>query len=272
MTEDDLGAPPANGTIVDSLAGGFNYLGNSRYYPKRHPINYRGLYVTQTTYLVDEAGNRIVDEAGNYIVVANEATVLRSQIDDIKAQHGKWAYLVRRREDDGAEQFKYARLLNVAHVRTLSDTNRIARLDLTFEAEGKPWRSTFGAEATTSLTANAVTGLSITTGGTEEVRDAVFTITATSTITGLAIVRYGDPNFYMQWTGSLTAGQSLVIDCGAHTVEKNGAEAYGGFSLYNGIHNGPDWMILSPSIANSLLIGLTGGPGNLSVVYFDQWA
>jgi len=274
MTEDDLGAPPANGTIVDSLGGGFNYLGNNRYYPKRHPINYRGMYVAaQNTYLVDEAGNYIVDEAGNYIITANAATILRSQIDDIKAQHGKWAALVRRREDDSVEQYKYARLLNVQHVRTLSDTNRIARVDLQFEAEGKPWRSTFGSNVFASLSANMWSTVAVTPSGAEDIRDAVFTLTATGSLTAFAIAMTGDPTYYLFFTGGLTSGQTVEIDTGAYTVKKNGVDSYADFRLGEGIHTAPDWMLLrGGGITNNLIVYPNGGTANLSITYVDQWA
>lgn len=272
MPEDDLSTPQAASTIVDSLAGGFDFLGNNRYQPKRHMIRYRGMYVAQTDYLVDEAGNRIVDESGNYIVIADGAQILRSRIDDIKAQHGKRGYLVRRREDDGAEHYKYARLQSVQHIRTLRDVDRVANLELVFEAEGRPWRSTFGTEATGALGANAVTPVGVTTAGDEQVRDAIITITATSTITGAAVYMYGANNYYLEFSGStVSAGQSLQIDCGQHTVKVNGSDAYRYFRLYPGIHTGPDWLILEPNVTNQLYVALSGGGGTASVLFTDQY-
>lgn len=273
MPEDDLGTPQAPSTIVDSLAGGVDFLGNNRYLPKRHNIRYRGMYTQTVDYLVDEAGNYIVDEAGNNIVTADPSSVLRARIDDIKAQHGKRGYLVRRREDDGAEHYKYARLLAVDHVRTLKDTDQVARLELTFEAEGRPWRSTFGTEASNTCVANNWTLIPVVNAGAEDVRDAVISVTASSLVGAVHVVAFiGDLIHYLSYTGAIAAGNTLVIDTGAHTVKNNGLDAYANFQLSPGNHNAPDWLLFPGGGARTdLLIYSLGSNSFASVTYAEQF-
>lgn len=272
MPEDDLGTGPAQSTLVDSLAGSVDFLGGNRYYPKRHPIRHTGLYVGQTTYLVDEAGNNIVDEAGNYIVMSgSDAAHLRAQVDAITSQIGRRGELRRRRETDRAEQLKLARLLSIGHIHTVRDVGRIAKVDLAFEAVGTPWRSVTATTITSSLTANATTSVAVSTVGEEEVRDARLTITATSVITIVTIALSSVSGIHaFTYTGTIAAGQKLIIDCGAMTVQNNGADAYSGFAL-SATHTAPGWLTLATSTVNYVSVTLVGGGGTLDVVFYDQW-
>lgn len=269
MPEDDLNAGPAQGTIVDSLAGAFDYLGSSRYRPKRQPIVYRGTYVGAQALIVDENGNFVVDESGNFIIGTTDAAAdLRDKLDTLKAKIGRRGTLIRQAELDGSNQFKLARLLNVQHVRTLANADRVAMADLTFEADGRPWRAWTQTETTATLAASATTVVEITPGGTEEIGDAVLAITANGgSVSALDVTLGGNTHFSF---GTIADGSALVIDCGAMTVKLDDVDAYGNFALEAG-HTAQGWLTLAPS-SNEISFALTGGPADLSITYYEQWS
>lgn len=270
MPEDDLQTGSTPSTLIDSLAGAFDYLGSNRYRLKRQPINYRGKYVGRNDiYLVDESGNYIVDESGNYIIANDDYTVdLRDKVDALKAKVGRRGTLIRVREDDGSSQSKQARLHSIGHMRTVRDIDRFADLEIVLEAVGGPWKSTSATTTTASLSASTMGTVAVVSAGLEEVRDAVITVTANGgTVTGLEFVLDSDQHF--SWAGILLNGNSLVIDTGALTVLNNNVDAYSGFTL-EADHTIDGWLSLAP--ANNLLyITVTGGPADLSIVHYDQW-
>lgn len=270
MPEDDLGTGAANSTLVDSLAGAFDYLGSTRYRLKRHPIRYLGKFVGRNDiYLVDESDNFVVDESGNYIIANDDYTVdLRDKVDALKAKVGRRGVLVRVREDDSSSQSKLARLLSISHTRTTRDIDRFADLEVVLEATGGPWKSTTATTTTATLAANTATTVDVESAGLEEVRDAVLTITANGgNVTSIAFVLGSDQHW--SWTGTLLDGDALVIDTGALTVLNDNTDAYDGFTL-DGDHTIDGWLSLAPS-NNVCSFTLTGGPADLSVVHYDQW-
>lgn len=270
MPEDDLGTGAANSTLVDSLAGAFDYLGSNRYRLKRHPIRYLGKFVGRNDiYLVDESGNFVVDESGNYIVANDDYAVdLRDKVDALKAKVGRRGVLVRVREDDGSSQSKLARLLSISHTRTTRDIDRFADLEVMLEAVGGPWKSTTATTTTATLAANTTTTVDIESAGLEEVRDAILIITANgANVTSIEFTLGSDQHW--SWTGTLLDGDALVIDTGALTVLNDGADAYDGFAL-DADHTIDGWLSLAPS-NNVCYFTLAGGPADLSVVHYDQW-
>lgn len=268
MPEDDLNAGQAKGTIVDSLAGSFDYLGSNRYQPKRQQITYRGTYVGAADYLVDGSGDYIVDESGGYIIgTTDAATDLRDKLDTLKAKIGRRGQLLRQAETDGSRQYKMARLLSAQHVRVVANADKVATLELTFEADGRPWRAVNESEVTATLAAGVTTVVTASPGGTEEINDAVLTITANGgSVTGLEVL-YGEVDFSF---GTIADGSVLVIDCGAMTVLKDGVDAYDNFTL-EAAHTAAGWLPLSPG-SNDISFVLAGGPADLSLTYYEQWS
>lgn len=268
MPEDDLGTGPAAGTIVDSLAGSFDYLGSSRYRPKRQPITYRGSYTAAYDYLVDENGDYVVDESGNYIIsTTSTEEALRDKLNTLKAKIGMRAVLMREEDTDGSRQYKLARLLDVRHIRIVGNADRVATLELPFEADGRPWRSVTQSETTATLSASATTTVTVTPGGTEEIGDAVISITANGgTVTALEVTADGG----VHWSfGTIADGSELLIDCGAMTVLRDGIDNFELFVL-EATHTAEGWLPLSPG-SNEINFIVTGGPADLSITYREQW-
>lgn len=93
---------------------------------------------------------------------------------------------------------------------------------LTFVCEDPHWRATSSTNETISGTPNTLDL------GNAPVVDWVLTITATTnSITDITITL--GPNT-LTWTGTIAAGQALVIDASAFTVQNNGVDALATYS------------------------------------------
>jgi len=217
---DDLSAAPAESTLAVSINDAFDYWGTDRRLPRIQQIEMVGMYVGQTPYLVDELGNFIVDELGNNIVVGGDyITSLRNQTDDLKRKIGRRGYLVRQREDDSTLQQKRARLLTVEQKAQVDDVKRVASIKAVFETLEPAWRDQSLTTASVSYAAGA-NALTCTVDGTEDITDAIIRLTATTNTSTVRVVYAG-----VDWTysGTITAGNVLVIDTGKLTVKNNGA-------------------------------------------------
>lgn len=265
---DDLGVGSVGSTLLDSLGGVFDYMGSTRRLPKRHGIHLRGKYIGEdNTHWVDEVGDDVVDEVGDFVILgADYVADLRDQVDALKGRIGRAGQLVRRREEDSLDQFKTARLLQVEHKRELKDLERIAELDIDWEAAGVPWKRTTSTTTVVALVAG-VNAVAVTVAGVEDVRDAVITVTATANITNLIMILGAT----QKWTfsGTIAAGTALVVDTGKKTVKNNAVDAYSSFTLAS-THTVDDWLVLVSGTNNPTLT-VTGGPGSVSVVHYDQW-
>lgn len=271
MPEDDLSVGPVPSTLVDSLDGTFDYYGATQRLPKRQVINYRGLIVGEAdTHLVDETLDDIVDESGDFIVLgADYAADLRDKTDDIKGKIGVYGQIVREREDDGMQQFKYGRMLEARHIRTVRDVDRIAALDIAIETNGGPWKKVGTPFLHSGLVYAGSTFFDVTIGGTSPVLDAVISVSAVGApVTSVSLTASGGHNW--TWTGTIAIGTALVIDCGALTVKNNGIDAYAGFVL-DPSHTARGWLELPSNQTTALTIDLVGGPATINVQHNDQW-
>ena len=274
MPEDDLSTGQVDSTLVDSIGSVYDAWGNAAGLPRRQTINLRGMFEIsnndafpggQSIYLVSHLGDQIVDHLGNNIIVDSAPLALRRNITLLKAQTGTRQRLFRRREDDAVISWKLARLIKIGYIRTIEDANAVANLEMTFETHQAGWRM----NTATTVAANLPAGLSITNGGDITVYDAVLMITATGTITSLAIT--GTPTglgvIDLAWTGSLTSGQALVIDAGAGTVRIGGTNQYAGFSRGAG-HTAAGWI---PIPVGASVLNVTGNAaGNASITFNEQ--
>lgn len=266
MAEDDFSTGEAESALIDSVNGAFDYFGDRVRLPRRRTITQRGIYVGETAYLVDDAGNYIVDESGNRIIAGSATAMLRAAVDAIKAQQGQRGPLWRRR-DDGALQWARARLLRVDYPRTVEDAGRVAHVDCTFETLDAGWRAATATTTAASVSAGATAGLVVPNAGIVSVPDAVFSAAATSgTVTSVRVQGQG---IDWTWTGSLTTGQTLTVDAGAQTVRRGSADAYGGFARASG-HTAAGWLPLAPG-DNVLLVTVAGGNANITVTHYDQF-
>lgn len=264
-------AGPTDSTLLQSIGGVFDVYGSRRRLPRIQRITMSGIYAVPDTpyvYLVDHAGVYIVDHQGDYQITATAQGYLRRQVDAIRAKQGVRGTLWRRRWDNTTvSQWKTARLLNVRERGNADQRAHYAEIDLEFETAHAAWRAATASTASKALVSGGSAGLNVTAGGNVPVSDAALTITASGTITALAI-KAVHAGIDLRWTGTLTSGQALVIDAGAQTVLQSGSDAYSGFALGSG-HTAQGWLPLAEGITP--LIIESNGPGTAAAAWYDQW-
>lgn len=265
--EQDHATGDVDSTLVTTPNAAYDYLGSSRRAPKRQVIGVKGIYHDELDYLVDQAGNYIVDQAGNFIVIGASGDTLRNQLDNLKAKLGRSDQLWRTDYSGGLRRWKQARLLKVEHPTTVNNRAVFANIGATFETNQAAWRNETATTTTQSLISGNNT-ITVNALGTEDINDAIITITATGTITAVHIT-VSATGVDFSWAGSLAAAQVLVIDCGKLTVKKNGTDAYSGFALASG-HTAQGWVRLAAQTANALVINVNAA-GSASIVCYDQW-
>lgn len=263
MAEDDLSTGAVDSGLMASVGGAFDALAGRRLLPRWRSIGHTGTYWATESYLV-RGSDFFVDHLGNYLIPGAPDTLLRQQVDALRSRLGAVGSLWRLREDDGSLQWVTARLMSVGYDQRVED-RLSATLRSTFETLMAGWRSQAARTASVAYPA-AARRLLIHNGGNLPVDDAILTITASSTITSLTITMTGVD---LRWTGSLTAGQTLTIDCGRRTVVKAGASAYAGWSLGSG-HTAAGWLPLA--VGDNLLQVTGSGAGTVAATWYDQFA
>lgn len=220
-------------------------------------------------------------------VVGPDAATARARVDELKALIGKRDRLWRTMIDDGETHWAWARLSDV------DDTMR-SRLPkwnipctLAFTVLGGwhglghqgPWMLDAGEYLDEGLSldnddlydlTSSTETITIENGGNLAVRDAIVKVTAGDAPIMSVSVRSG----LCDWTvtGQLGIGRTLVVDCAAKSVVKNGVNFYSGFSLGDD-HMTPDWMVLEPG-ENLVEVERDGGGTGSTVefVFADGWA
>jgi len=266
--EQDHTGTPVETALLDSIGGAFDYSGAARKRGRRQTISLSGVYDGETTYWVDEAGNRLVDEDGNYLIIGLGPNMLRNQVAALTEKRGVRGALVRKRFDDDVREQKTARLLAIGWRQTGQAGHLIAEVECTFETLDDAWRLETAATATASPTAGVLTALNPDNGGEATILDAVLTVECTSgTITQLDI----DANVGIDlvWTGSLATGETLTMDCGAQTVQVDGVDSYSGFALGSG-HTVAGWLLLEPGLT-PLTVLCAGGAADVTITYYPKF-
>jgi hypothetical protein len=264
-TEQDHSPGSVESALIDTPNGAYDYLGATRRLPRRQEITASGILFDESNLLVTEDGDFIVDESGNYLVQGDTGDTLRAQIDALKNKLGRAGQLVRVDSESGTSRQKLCRLLRVAHPRRYDDRLIFAPVSAMFETAQVNWKSTAATTTTDSLTAG-INVVTVDVLGTEDVPDAIITVTAgASALTSIQII-LGNADF--TWTGTLASGNDLVIDTGALTIENNGGDAYDGLVLNAG-HLLPGWLLLLPE-SNEVEVTVSHDC-DIEVVHYDQW-
>jgi hypothetical protein len=184
-----------------------------------------GLYWGETTYLTDEAGNRIVDEAGNRIILGNGSTMLRSQITALREVYRKQGTLWRAHIEEGTlavtkRDWKTATFDQMSQPQVVGDRVFKATITCGFSTQMSNWHAETQTVVSSSVTAGTQKLIIVENAG-ETVEDAVVTVTRTSgTVTAFSI-SCATLGIGWVWTGSLVSGDVLTIDDGADTVIKS---------------------------------------------------
>lgn len=193
----------------------------------------------------------------------------------IMRQLGRRDQLKRKRDNDSSEEWCYARLQEVRADRTAEFPTTLP-VELDFAMISPCW---YGIDKSADYTLDAVPKIvTLTNGGNARVANAVVTVTAHgSAITQVKVtaLKLQDLQWItlseFQWDGTLAAGNSLIIDCGALTVTNNGLNAYKGFRL-TANHKQDDWLRIEPG-ENTVRISRTGGDNQSTahIAYCEGW-
>lgn len=254
--EVDVGTGEAHAPIRTLPAGGvFDSLGDQVARRKKTEIQYRTL------------------------VRGDTAALLKTAFDNLKGKWGKRGRLYRR-HDTAEYEWILARLMEIKADRKVHQVSAIP-IRLVFslvdpvwwgDSHGTPWTFDSGelfdagkrfdeeTEDKVALAPSATTSFAVNNSGNAIVENAVITVTAgDANITALDIRRRigGTVNEQLLYSGAITAGESLVIDCGAWTVENNGSDDIDNFA-FGSLHQTDSMFKLLPG-ANSIRVDITGG-------------
>jgi hypothetical protein len=158
--------------------------------------------------------------------------------------------------DDTVYRWRYATLREVA-VDIDPRVPLLAKYRFTWEPQAPGWFDYALTSVTTTLNTSPKT-ITVDNTGTLDVFDAILTVTAGSAnITALEI-KATTPGFELDYAGTITAGQALVIDCGAKSVLNNAVADYANFSL-GAAHVIDEWSQFTASPDVDVVVTLTGG-------------
>jgi hypothetical protein len=268
--EQSVGTAPVESALINTIGGVYDYWGTRTRKARRYSITAAGYLVGETQYLVDEEDNIVVDESGNPVVSGSAANHLRSQLQALRAKVGTRATLWRERLDDPeTKDWLTARLLTVDWQRARDEMIELAKITCVFDSAMVAWRTSSPVSVTETAADGVPEGILLPVSGDAIVDDAIITVTRTSgTITALEIV-CSAMGIDLEWAGSLGASDVLVIDAGAATVRKNGADAYSGLAWGTG-HTASGWFPLTGGMI-SCTATVTGGNATVNVTYYDQF-
>ncbi len=257
----ERGTPEVPSALRRYIGGVVDYAGSNQLYPDVATVALAGIYQGESGYLIRQDGAILTDQSGNRLSVGTASNRLRVQLDELTAKVGQRGQLWRTLEN-GTRQWKYARLLRAGYEAKVDERLQRAEIKMFFETWQPAWRTA----SLVTATGNANAPLVASNGGNVTVLDAILAITASATITRVAIAGDG---ISLLWTGSLTSGQILRIDSGLRTVRIGSAtNAYSGFVIQAG-HTANRWLELPPGL-NTLAVR-TDAAATLSMTYYDQW-
>lgn len=269
---DDLPAGPGYATQADLPAGGARDLFGSGW---------------------GRIGARTIRKSGE--LIADDRATLEAAADALRGlSQQRGALYVRM--DSGAVRWCNARCIRVAAPRSVENTLFLpvtlewVQLDPYWRGErhgggwvldalifgtpaetvyldtGRHFDEAVGDGFTLADAPDPTTG-TITNDGNTPVYDPIITITAGAS--DISYVRVKGWQCEWEWTGTLAAGDQLVVDCGALTVTNDGADAYSGFG-FTSDHLIPDWFQLMPG-GNGIGVEVTTASTDATVTFqFDD--
>lgn len=207
-------------------------------------------------------------------------------INALTAAVGTRAKLYRRLFASDEVQWCHARLIGVTPAfshRNIAHQD----MDLTFQ-QWSPWYGLYWGPvgdltseqiiAGVTATGTAATALDASpkslvlyNNGNRPIESMIVTVTAAGTaITALTLAISGVAT--LAYSGSIAAGQALVIDTGAMTVKNNGTADYANLARSTG-HAIDGWLRLAASVPTTLTVTKTGGStaSTAAVTYSETW-
>lgn len=240
--ESGIDTGPSQAGFVATVGGGFDVYG-SDVAPVNTPFaaTLRGILSEET-----DAGQRAITDA-------------------LRAKARVRGKLVRQADDDDSLQWAWARLNVVAHRRVYSNRG-YQILEFTWSLESEWYED---RDDLVEVLDGSPYALSVENEGNRTVTNAVLTISADdANLTALAITTTNGT--HLVWSGTLLAGDDLVIDCGAKSVKNDGANAYSGFS-YGAGHTIDDWLRIIGAMDITLTYTGGGTAPTVTIAFNDGW-
>ncbi len=230
----ETGDAPA--TIVERVGGAVDLAGSALRRSRVRVIQHRGVYI---------------DESGQ---------TAEQQFTALLAKWGRRGQLNRRRKSDAAEQWTYARLLNVSSRIDIEHWHANAiEVTTTFLLHGL-WR-----ESTAQNISWALGGNKTVVESGNPIEDAVLTVTATTDVYLVTVTTDNGTDLF--YSGSISAGQSLVMHGGDLTVRNNGVGDYANLT-YNSGHQVAGFWIIDGTV--TFTVTATSGTGTVYLSYYRQ--
>lgn len=242
----------------------------------RQPLGIRGIEGS----ILRLPGGRAYDWRGSERApIAPEEIVIEGVwvADSVAAMETKHAALLalvgRRsklwRSNGTTQHWRTARLLSIDAPIEAGFAHWMA-YTMRFELAAMPWQGTARAPTQTLAVADpSYTTITCTNGGNARVCDVVVAVTAqSSAITRVRVAVPGVSDF--EWTGSLAAGSTLALDCGAKRVRIGSVNAYA--ITLRAEHSVSDWLRLEPGDTAVRVYRSGGGAtSTASISYSDGW-
>lgn len=216
-------------------------------------------------------------------VIATSLVTMRNTIAQLRQLRGKRQQLWRALNDD-TQQWAYARLLRVPQMHEWNNVYH-QPIDLQFMVE-TPWYGTAaevsgaggGIDYDGLSTVGAEEDASIADGGSftvtlptysADVTDLTLTLTAGSLDITAFTLTNTTLSMALAFTGTITAGDSLIVDTGAWSVTNGGADAWADLTPPA---TEQSWLRLTAG-ANVFTIAMTGGSTDSTLVlaYYETW-
>lgn len=261
----DHSVAPGRSSLVASIGGYFDLYGDSDIGTEAQTIPVAGVILGETEYWEDEAGNILVDEAGVAVSFGDAPTMLHSKLSALRESVRKRGKLWRERMSDDVRQWKRVRFQSMSQPQQVRDRDFMASVTCQFETAMANWHAEDATEVSATATSGVPVYLLVTNSG-ATIDDAVLTVTCSSGPITAVTLTCTALDVAWTWTGSLTAGQQLVVDAGTSEVSQNVTDAYGGFTLSGGA-NGV--MPIEPGTW-VFVVTVTGGGAGVSLSYFSQ--
>ena len=237
-------------------------------------------------------GIRPITKSG--IIHAATAALLVAELDNLRLKLGVRGKLTIQM-DDGTLRWQWARLVNADIPRPGDAVGNWLPFDLQWVTAAQMWygliaapspwvwgdgswvwgdgTAEFGANGTEeTLTATGATtqGLTLNNGGNVDATNVQVTITAGTNAVTAVDWSNGTSGYDWAWSGTLATGEALVVDSGAMSVTKAGANSYSGFTP----SHKRVWDVLEPG-DNAITLTVTGNgaaDGTVGVAYYDHYA
>ena len=199
------------------------------------------------------------------LIKAASAAAAHTAYQVLRAQVGQYAKLYRELHD-ASTQWMNCRLLEITSTRT-PGMNSYLPISMVFETREQVW-SGAAVQKIQAFSVAPSGQVALANAGDATATDITITITAsTSAITRVDFLETTMSNWYknFRYDGSIAATKSLVIDCGAWSVQNDGSDDWDNFSFLSN-HDVPE-IFTVPGIGATIVATKTGGDGDSAMQY-----